>query len=143
VGKLTATAVTAASTPGRYGDGDGLFLLVGRTGAKSWVLRVQKDGRRRDIGLGSAAKVPWKLARERAGVVRSQVEVGIDPVAERGKAAGIPTFREAAALVYAEHASGWKGGKDSNYPIARSVRSRWTWAMRLRRTGSAAPLPIG
>ena len=143
MGKLTATAVTAASTPGRYGDGDGLFLLVGRTGAKSWVLRVQKDGRRRDIGLGSAAKVPWKLARERAGVVRSQVEVGIDPVAERGKAAGIPTFREAAALVYAEHASGWKGGKDSNYPIARSVRSRWTWAMRLRRTGSAAPLPIG
>lgn len=109
--RLTATAVKAASAAGRYGDGDGLFLLVGRGGGKSWLVRVQKDGKRRDIGLGSAAKVPLKLARERAIVVRSQVEAGIDPVAERRKAAGIPTFREAAALVHAEHKRGWSNGK--------------------------------
>jgi integrase len=111
VSKLTATFVKSAAKPGRYGDGDGLFLLVGRSGGKSWMVRVQKDGRRRDIGLGSAAKVPLKLARERAAIARSQVEVGIDPVAERRKAAGIPTFRQAAALVHAEHKSGWKNGK--------------------------------
>lgn len=115
MGSLTATAVKAANEPGRYGDGDGLFLLVGKHGGKSWIVRIQKDGRRRDIGLGSAAKVPLKLARERAAAVRSQIEVGIDPVAERRKAAGIPTFREAAGLVYAEHACGWKGGKDSTH----------------------------
>ena len=109
--RLTATAVKAARAAGRYGDGDGLFLLVGRGGGKSWLVRVQKDGKRRDIGLGSAAKVPLKLARERAIVVRSQVEAGIDPVAERRKAAGVPTFREAAALVHAEHKVGWKNGK--------------------------------
>ena len=109
--RLTATAVKAASAAGRYGDGDGLFLLIGRGGGKSWLVRVQKDGKRRDIGLGSAAKVPLKLARERAIVVRSQVEAGIDPVAERRKAAGVPTFREAAALVHAEHKRGWKNGK--------------------------------
>lgn len=111
MGKLTATAVKAATEAGRYGDGDGLFLLVGRSGAKSWMVRVQKDGRRRDIGVGSASKVSLALARERARLVRSQVEVGIDPVAERRKAAGIPTFREAAALVHAEHKSGWKNDK--------------------------------
>ena len=111
VAKLTATFVKSAAKPGRYGDGDGLFLLVGRSSGKSWMVRVQKDGRRRDIGLGSAAKVPLKLARERAAIARAQVEVGIDPVAERRKAAGIPTFREAAALVHAEHKSGWKNGK--------------------------------
>lgn len=32
-----------------YRDGDGLLLLV----AKSWMLRVQVDGKRRDIGLGA------------------------------------------------------------------------------------------
>ena len=32
-------------------------------------------------------------------------------VAERRKAAGIPTFRQAAALVHAEHKTGWKNGK--------------------------------
>ena len=111
MGKLSATAVKATNAPGRYGEGDGLFLLVGRGGGKSWMVRVQKDGKRRDIGLGSAAKVPLKLARDRAGVVRSQVEAGIDPIAERRKAAGIPTFREAAALVHAEHKAGWKNGK--------------------------------
>ena len=83
MGKLTATAVKAAKAAGRYGDGDGLYLLVGPTGARSWVLRAQKDGKRRDIGLGSAAKVPLALARDRAAKARSQIEVGIDPVAER------------------------------------------------------------
>lgn len=111
MGKLTATEVKAKSAPGRYGDGDGLFLLVGRTGSKSWMVRVQKDGKRRDFGLGSCSKVPLKLARDRAAIVRSQIEVGIDPVAERRKSAGIPTFREAAALVHAENKSGWKNGK--------------------------------
>jgi hypothetical protein len=111
MGRLTATAVKAANLPGRYGDGDGLFLLVGKTGGKSWMVRVQKDGRRRDIGLGSAAKVPLKLARERAVEVRQQVEVGIDPVAERRRAAGVPTFAEAARLVHAEHKTSWKNGK--------------------------------
>lgn len=111
LGTLTATEVKAKSQPGRYGDGDGLFLLVGKGGAKSWMVRVQKDGRRRDIGLGSAGKVPLKLARERAGQVREQIEAGIDPVAERRKAAGIPTFREAAKLVHAEHKGGWKNAK--------------------------------
>ncbi len=109
--KLTATGVKAASASGRYGDGDGLFLLVGRGGGKSWAVRVQKDGKRRDFGLGSASKVPLKLARERAVLVRSQVEAGIDPVAERRKAAGIPTFRQAAALVHAEHKGSWANGK--------------------------------
>ena len=111
MGSLTATAVKAASEPGRYGDGDGLFLLVGKRGAKSWMVRIQKDGRRRDIGLGSASKVPLKLARERATEVRQQVEAGIDPVAERRKAAGIPTFSEAGKAVHAEHKASWKNRK--------------------------------
>lgn len=111
MGKLTAASIKAASKPGRYGDGDGLFLLVGSRGGKSWVVRVQKNGRRRDIGLGSAAKVPLKKARERAVLVREQIEAGMDPVVERLKAAGIPSFRKAAQLVHAEHKLGWKNGK--------------------------------
>ncbi|MGX7896072.1 tyrosine-type recombinase/integrase [Tsuneonella sp. HG222] len=109
--RLSALAVKAAERPGRYGDGDGLYLVVGQGGAKSWIVRIQKDGRRRDVGLGSAAKVPLKLARERAALVRSQVEAGIDPVLERRKRGGIPTFREAAVQVHTEHKKGWKNGK--------------------------------
>lgn len=111
MGKLTATAVKAAKEPGRYGDGDGLYLVISKRGGKSWMVRVQKDGRRRDIGLGSASKVPLKLARERAAEAREKIERGIDPVAERAKAAGIPTFSVAVKKVHAENAPNWKNPK--------------------------------
>ncbi|MDQ3246727.1 MAG: tyrosine-type recombinase/integrase [Pseudomonadota bacterium] len=110
--KLTATAVKAAlGRPGRYSDGDGLILSVGARGNGSWIVRVQKDGKRRDIGLGAASKVTLSLARTRAAEVRAQVEAGVDPVAQRRKAAGVPTFREAATQVHTEHKKGWKNGK--------------------------------
>lgn len=118
MGKLTATAVKAAKAAGRYGDGGGLFLMVGASGSKSWLVRVQKDGKRRDIGLGGASKVPLALARERAVIARSQIEAGIDPVAARRKAAGVPTFREAAALVHAEHKGSWRNAKHSGQWLA-------------------------
>jgi integrase len=111
MGKMTATMVKALKDAGRYGDGDGLFLLVSSTGARSWVCRVQKNGKRRDFGLGSEKKVSLSLARERARTVRCQIESGIDPIAERRKAAGIPTFREAAAKVFAENHKSWKNAK--------------------------------
>ncbi|MFN0045323.1 MAG: tyrosine-type recombinase/integrase [Sphingorhabdus sp.] len=109
--KLTVTAVRAAKSAGRYGDGAGLYLLVSKSGAKSWMVRVQKDGRRRDIGLGSVAKVSLADARRRAEQARTQVEAGIDPVAVRKKAAGIPTFREAAATVFSESKQSWRNAK--------------------------------
>ena len=50
MGNLTATAVKAASEPGRYGDGDGLFLLIGKRGAEVDVLRGElKQFTDRDI----------------------------------------------------------------------------------------------
>ncbi len=114
MGKLTATGAKALTAPGRYSDGDGLELLIGRSGAKSWVVRVQKDGKRRDIGAGSFKKVSLADARIKAAKIRSQIEAGIDPVAERRKAAGIPTFRSAAADVHAEQKKGWKNGKHAD-----------------------------
>ncbi|WP_146221611.1 Arm DNA-binding domain-containing protein, partial [Komagataeibacter oboediens] len=53
MGRLSATTVKAIREPGRYGDGDGLYLVISPRGGKSWVCRVQKNGKRRDIGLGS------------------------------------------------------------------------------------------
>lgn len=111
MGMLSATGVKAATRPGRLGDGDGLFLVVGRSGSKSWMVRVQKHGRRRDIGLGSASKVSLAQARERARQVRAWVEDGLDPLFERRKAAGIPTFKEATKKVLALHQKTWRNEK--------------------------------
>ena len=53
MGKLTVVGARNAK-PGRHADGLGLYLLVKPTLAKSWLLRVQVAGQRRDIGLGIA-----------------------------------------------------------------------------------------
>ena len=122
MGNLTATGVKAAKSAGRYGDGDGLYLVVSKSGTRSWVVRCQKDGRRRDIGLGSAKKVSLALARERASQTRSQMEAGIDPVIQKRKAAGVPTFREAAAVVYDEQRKTWRNAKH-NYQWMQSLEA--------------------
>lgn len=111
--RLNAARVRSATAPGRYGDGNGLFLEVGQTGAKKWILRIQANGHRRDIGLGSALNVSLAEAREEAEKVRRQVRAGIDVVAERRrpKEEGPPTFREAARRVHAEHLPSWKNAK--------------------------------
>ena len=50
--RLTARFSATVTKPGRHGDGNGLYLLVKPSGAKSWVLRTVVHGRRCDIGLG-------------------------------------------------------------------------------------------
>jgi integrase len=42
---------------------------------------------------------------------RRQVEIGLDPVTERRRQGGIPTFREAALAVFAENRAGWRNDK--------------------------------
>ena len=55
---LTGLQVRIFSKPGRYADGNGLYLVVDKSGARRWLLRLVVQGRRRDIGLGSAN---WSL----------------------------------------------------------------------------------
>lgn len=109
--KLTALRVKAAPA-GRHEDGDGLALLVKATGTRSWVLKVQVEGKRREFGLGSAKAVSLAEAREKADAVRRQYRAGLDPVAEKRQViVAVPTFREAARLAHGEQQAGWRNPK--------------------------------
>ena len=79
---LTALRVKNAKS-GRHVDGRGLCLLVKPSGTRTWVLRMQRHGKRRDYGLGSALEVSLTQACEAASGLRRQVREGVDPVAER------------------------------------------------------------
>ena len=112
MGQLTATEIKALTEAGRYNDGDGLILNVAPGGSKSWILRVQLDGKRRDIGLGSTKVLTLTEARTKAREYRRLIANGIDPVAEKKKEKiVIPTFRAAAEQVHTEHKASWKNGK--------------------------------
>ena len=83
MGKLNPKQVENLTEPGTYEDGDGLRLVVKPTGRKSWLLRFQLAGRRREMGLGSFPEVTLKKARQDASNKRSQLSDGIDPLAAR------------------------------------------------------------
>lgn len=80
---LNPKRVEFLNEPGRYLDGDGLYLVVGNTGGKSWLLRYQLGGKRRDMGLGPYPAVGLKAARLAATDARSLILQGRDPLDER------------------------------------------------------------
>ena len=112
MGQLTVARVKTLTEAGRYVDGDGLMLVVKPTGAQSWTLRVRIGGDRRDIGLGSAKVLTLAEARAKAAELRRDIARGIDPIAEKKKVVDpVPTFRDAAIRVHADHKAAWKNGK--------------------------------
>jgi hypothetical protein len=89
IAKLKALDVSRTSKPGYYGDGGNLYLLVGPTGAKSWVFRYRvpaptpdkpKHSRLREMGLGPTHALSLAEARERAREWRRERLDGIDPI---------------------------------------------------------------
>jgi hypothetical protein len=52
---LTPFKIRNLNQPGRYADGNGLYLVVDFSGAKRWLLRTMARGRRRDIALAAYA----------------------------------------------------------------------------------------
>ena len=109
---LTATFVRQAKQAGRFGDGNGLYLVVDPSGASRWILRVQSEKRRRDIGLGSAKIVSLAEARDLAHDIRKKARQGLDPVAaRRAERETVPTFQIAARVVHTAHLKGWRNGK--------------------------------
>ena len=118
--KLTAKRVAKLlKRPGRYPDGDNLYLRVSRPGKASWLLRYERAGRERMLGLGPIATISLGEARERAKAARRQLLDGIDPVdqkrAQRAQqaliAAKAMTFREAAQAYFDHHEKSWKNAK--------------------------------
>jgi len=109
---LTTVQVRAHKVPGRYADGNGLYLVVEPSGSKRWLLRTMVQGRRRDIGLGGVSLVTLAEAREKALTFRKLARDGGDPLTERRKVREtIPTFAEAAETVHEEHKASWANPK--------------------------------
>ena len=128
MGELTTLKVRNAKA-GRHGDGEGLYLLVKPSGARSWLLRIQQSGKRRDIGLGSvdlsnrppderraSDDIPLlsrrlltlQEARDKAAELRKFARAGRDPLTERDKErTKVPTFEEAAKACHEELEGGW------------------------------------
>lgn len=122
--RLSAIAVRNVRAPGRYPDGNCLYLEVEPSGAKRWLLRVVVQGRRRDIGLGSITTTSLADVRAVAAELRSVARKGGDPLAARPRAQQGTRFSVIAKKVFEQHKSTWRNEKH-RYQWLRTVE---VWA---------------
>ena len=105
---LTAARVRTEKRPGRYHDGQGLYLQVDPSGARRWLQRIVVRGKRTDLGLGGWPLVSLAEAREKALENRRIARSGGDPRMEKRD---VPTFAEAAAEVIELNRPTWRNAK--------------------------------
>lgn len=130
---MTLTSKQAQhAKPGRHSDGRGLYLLVKPSGSKSWVLRVQHGGTRRDFGLGAYSEksigpdydllpverrklLTLEEARDKARLGRGLAKAGLNPSVEWAKLGkpveDLRTFQMVAEEYHKQAQKGWRNGK--------------------------------
>jgi integrase len=128
---LTSRQVETAKD-GWLSDGGNLYLRVDGD-RRRWIVRVTRNGRKRDIGCGGADKVSLKLARQKRDAILAQLKDGLDPLAEKRearekakdkaaeKAAKRHTFGAAANAVFKNRSPGWKSGSTSSAAWTKSI----------------------
>ena len=132
--QLSARKVATLKEPGKYVDGLGLMLVVEKTGAKRWVVRITVNGKRRDLGLGSALEVPLAEARERRDEIRREIRHGRDPLADKAKARIIPAFADYARAIHTRIKDDFKNPKHA---------AQWLTSLETYAFPKLANLPVG
>ena len=127
MGQLTTAKVRQLNTPGRYGDGRGLYLVVKPSGTKSWIQRLTIDGKRTDKGLGGYPTYGLSEVRRTAESNRVAIQQGRNPWADGSyrpvtvEPSDIPTFQETAIRFHEVNlaAGGWTGKRTAKDWIGR------------------------
>jgi integrase len=94
---LTTRNIESAKEPGRYSDGNGLYLVVRSGGSRQWAFLYRRDGKLKEMGLGSPAKgITLARARDLRDEARGVMALGADPLEVRRQSeqagSGIPNF---------------------------------------------------
>jgi integrase len=113
--------VSRAKAKGMYPDGNGLYLQVTASGARSWIYRYMLHGRAREMGLGSLRDFSLAEARVRAAECRKLRGDGIDPIERRRvardgqklAAAKTMAFEDAAKAYIEANNPGWRNAKQA------------------------------
>ena len=130
-GKLRPLDVQREEKPGKYADGDGLYLIVASATSKNWSYRYWSGGKERWHGLGSFKDVSLKDARLARDAARLRVKgdrttAGVDIVQERRDARAVAkavvdaakakTFEECAQAYIDERWDGWSKKHRAQWP---------------------------
>jgi len=129
--RLNDLQVKALKKPGRYSDGQNLYLNISAKGAKSWVFLYALSGKQREMGLGPFLTFGVAAARKIAQLHRENLGNGIDPITARAQAiaAAAQAAREAAAKpTFGEYALKYIDAQKSQW---RNLKHRAQWKSSL------------
>lgn len=130
-GKLKPLDIARETMPGKYADGDGLYLVVAGPTSHNWSYRYWFKGKERWYGLGSLQDVSLKQARLARDAARLLVKGdrnidGIDIVeVKRSKrqeakaevaAAALPTFQQCAERYIEGNWASWSTKHRAQWP---------------------------
>jgi len=125
IDRLSALEVDKKTAKGVYADGGGLYLQVGKGGAKSWIFRYRfgktasGKPRIREMGLGGLNTFSLADARQKALQCRKLLHDKIDPIEHRKteraarqvETVQSKTFREYGDEYISSHSAEWKNFK--------------------------------
>jgi Arm DNA-binding domain len=125
-GKLKPLEVARMVTPGKFPDGDGLYLVVAGSTSRNWSYRYWIAGKERWHGLGSLQDVSLKDARLKRDAARQEVRAGVDIVQakrmarDEAKAVSVataaPTFEQCAERYIEENWTKWSEKHRAQWP---------------------------
>jgi integrase len=118
-GKLTAAQARDERRPGKYGDGNGLWLIVTPANRRSWCYRYKRAGKTREMSLGNADLITLAKARLAHAEARLLLAKCIDPLDARhaaqqaaaATAAPVGTFAMAVNAYLSAHEASWRNAK--------------------------------
>ncbi|MBO2643888.1 tyrosine-type recombinase/integrase [Shewanella algae] len=90
MGSLTVKEIEAKlrqSAIGRHADGDGLYLVIPKSGDPYWMLRYSYAGKRKEMTLAKYSDLKLADARLKAAEQMKQVRLGSDPIQAKRQAA--------------------------------------------------------
>jgi integrase len=136
VKKLSARTVTTLTKPGRHGDGDGLYLVVDKSGARRWLFLFRWQGKLKEMGLGGVSTVSLAEARDKSAEARKQLRSGINPIKAKREAEAADEVGKTFGQFADELVEDIKGG-------FRNEKHKWQWSHTLKTyAASLRPIPI-
>ena len=118
--EVKAIAYAKERKPGKIADGQGLYLVVAKSGSASWIFRYTFGSRQKELSFGSVSELTIKEARESLEQAKRHLAARRDPFSFMNASArrqqeqikaGVPTFLEAAQQYIDDASASYKSKK--------------------------------
>ena len=131
INRLTAQGMKGLAEPGRYADGNGLYLSISENGGRRWVFLYRRQGKLREMGLGSAKTVKLAQARTFRDEARDDIAAGLDPIEARDARRA----NEIGSLIFEKCAEGYIAANRSVKEQCQAWRPVDKYAQAIRLPG--------